>query len=290
MSASGGRSSAMAGNHVHDAQVSNLGARTMHLGLSTRLENGRVSICTNASSQLTSFRPKRDAQPRQVSRNTHDQSSSTISSRIDQTFGHAHSASEHNSLLLPSDTVDFCGPSSTEFTLNIATSKLQSSGTTLGTLGRNDLIRSSATRFAQYGPFMKLLTMDPLWDLNRQEAIQLVEDWCFGLGDVYPILPRQRILDTLHRVYDALELASQQGMNDRGGNVAEALFNHDANKLKIVLAISLTKETGGRNHRADRLFQSTSEAVEGLLWNPQGLHGVQLLYLTVSETRLILQC
>ena len=181
-----------------------------------------------------------------------------------------------------SDAVEFCGPSSTEFTLNVAASNMRNAGPSLDVLSRTNLSRSSATHFSLYGPFMKRLTMDPLWDFHKHEAVALVEDWCFGLGDVYPIVARRVILDTVDNVFDSLELAGDDGLREEGGRVAEALFSHNTNKLKMILAISLTKETGGRDHRAERLFQSTSEAVKGLLWNPEGIHGVQLLYLTVS--------
>lgn len=183
------------------------------------------------------------------------------------------------------DAVEFCGPSSTEFTLNVAASNMRDGGPS-DLLNRTKLPKASSTHFAQYGPIMKLLNMDPLWEFHRQEAIALVEDWCFGLGDVYPIVPRQRMLDTIASVFTSLELASDQGLREHGGKVAEALFNHDANKLKIILAIGITKETGGKDYRAERLFQSTSEAVEVLMWNPEGIHGIQLLYLKVCISEI----
>jgi hypothetical protein len=110
----------------------------------------------------------------------------------------------------------------------------------------------------------------------------LVDDWIVGLGSIYPIVGQQMMLRTVDNVFDALDEARSEGLRDTGGSVAEALFNHDTNKLKIVLAIGITKEAGGQEHQAQRLFQSTSEAVEGLIWNPEGLQGIQLLFLVVS--------
>lgn len=124
--------------------------------------------------------------------------------------------------------------------------------------------------------------MDPLWDMTREDAHILIDDWCVGLGSVYPILGQQMMLDTVNKVFNALDEARMGGLRDTGGSVAEALFDHDTNKLKIVLTIGMTKEAGGREHQAQRLFQSTSEAVEGLIWNPEGLQGIQLLFLVVS--------
>lgn len=126
--------------------------------------------------------------------------------------------------------------------------------------------------------------MDPLWDITREDAQALIDDWCEGLGTVYPIIGRQSMLDTKDKIFDALNEARSGSLRETGGSVAEALFDHDTNKLKIVLAIGITKEAGGREHQAQRLFQSTSEAVEGLIWNSEGLHGIQLLFLVVSNT------
>lgn len=179
---------------------------------------------------------------------------------------------------------EFCGPSSTEYTFSAVNGNLRAMGMQCAIpekYSNSSIPPTSSSRLAQYGPFMKLLTMDPLWDLTREDAVILINDWCDGLGTVYPIVSRRTMLDTAERIFNALDLANSEGLRERGGSVAEALFDHNTNKLKIVLAIGLTKEAGGREHLAQRLFQSTSEAVEGLIWNPEGIHGIQLLYLVV---------
>ncbi|KAF2008692.1 hypothetical protein BU24DRAFT_445455 [Aaosphaeria arxii CBS 175.79] len=177
----------------------------------------------------------------------------------------------------------FCGPSSTEYTFNAVNGNLQAMGMQSAipdnAFPHSRVASTSSGRLAQYGPFMKLLTMDPLWDLTRETAVLLLDDWCDGLGTLYPIVSRRAMLETINRIFNAFELALSEGLRESGGAVAEALFHHDTNKLKIILAIGMTKATGGREHQAQRLFQSTSDAVEGLIWNPEGIHGIQLLYL-----------
>jgi hypothetical protein len=195
-------------------------------------------------------------------------------------LGHSHSPLE-----LPTDAPDFSGPTSTEYTFSAVNGKLRAMGMQSAIPERrlgSSLPPTSSGRLAQYGPFMKLLTMDPLWDMTRDDAYSLVDDWIVGLGSIYPIVGQQMMLRTVDNVFDALDEARSEGLRDTGGSVAEALFNHDTNKLKIVLAIGITKEAGGQEHQAQRLFQSTSEAVEGLIWNPEGLQGIQLLFLVVS--------
>ncbi|KAF3034125.1 hypothetical protein E8E12_000567 [Didymella heteroderae] len=180
------------------------------------------------------------------------------------------------------DAPDFSGPTSTEYTFSAVNGKLRAMGMQSAIPDRHldsSLPPTSSGRLAQYGPFMKLLTMDPLWDMTRRDAYVLIDDWSVGLGSIYPIVGRKMMLDTADKVFDALDEARRGGLRDTGGSVAEALFDHNTNKLKIVLAIGMTKEAGGREHQAQRLFQSTSEAVEGLIWNPEGLEGIQLLFL-----------
>ena len=182
---------------------------------------------------------------------------------------------------------EFCGPSSTEYTFNAVNGNLRAMGMQSAIPDKHlgsYVPPTSSGRLAQYGPFMRLLTMDPLWDMTIEDAHGLINDWSEGLGNIYPIVSRQAMLKTADKVFDALKQARSEGLSQTGGSVAEALFDHDTNKLKIVLAIGITKEAGGREHQAQRLFQSTSEAVEGLIWNPEGIHGIQLLFLVVSTT------
>lgn len=40
-------------------------------------------------------------------------------------------------------------------------------------------------------------------------------------------------------------------------------------------------ECGGKNEEAQKLVSSISKAVEALLWDPDGINGIQLLLLVV---------
>jgi hypothetical protein len=183
---------------------------------------------------------------------------------------------------------EFCGPSSTEYTFDTVNGNLRAMGMQSAIPDKCSgagIPSTSSGRIAQYGPFVKLLTMDPLWDIAREDAHSLIEDWCEGLGAVYPIVSRRVMMQTAARIFDSLDLARSEGLRERGGSVAEALFDHNTNKMKIILAIGITKQAGGRQHQAQRLFQSISEAVEGLIWNSEGIHGIQLLFLVVSLPR-----
>ncbi|KAF5227132.1 hypothetical protein FANTH_14858 [Fusarium anthophilum] len=88
-------------------------------------------------------------------------------------------------------------------------------------------------------------------------------------------------MTTLERVYACLEpIKHNPCLQGRSATAAAAtLFNSDTDKLKIVIAIGRTLDTGGKDDQAQRLFQSTTGSVEGLLWNSNGISGIQLLVL-----------
>ena len=107
------------------------------------------------------------------------------------------------------------------------------------------------------------------------------------MGLMYPVVSRQKMLDTAQNVFTSLHATQSGGVQSRKGSLVETLFNDETNKLKIVIAIGRTLESGGRNDVAQRLFQSTTEAVEGLIWNSNGINGIQLLVLVVYPVRLV---
>lgn len=182
---------------------------------------------------------------------------------------------------------EFCGPSSSEFALNVVSGNLKARGIPAVILDKShsDTQNSltSASRLSQYGPFMKLLTMDPLWDIKRDHALQLINKWFDSMGSIYPVVSRQAMICTAETVFEALEVAQREGFKTKKASIAEMLFNNDTNQMKIVLAIGRTIEGGGQNDQGQRLFQSTTEAIEGLIWNSDGVGGIQLLVLAVRS-------
>lgn len=147
---------------------------------------------------------------------------------------------------------------------------------------RSEDLLSSSSQPAIYDPLMNLLTTDPLWNMKKEDALDLINKWCDGVGSLYPAVERTELMATVEDVFTSLEVARRDGPRMKRGVVAEALFNVETNKLKMVLAIGRTLDQGGKNNEAHRLFQSISKAVEGLIWNSDGLNGIQLLILVVS--------
>ncbi|KIW99466.1 uncharacterized protein Z518_11205 [Rhinocladiella mackenziei CBS 650.93] len=178
---------------------------------------------------------------------------------------------------------EFCGPSSSEHTLNVVSGNLKAMGIPGAILEkptpRMGSALGSSSRLTQYGPLMKLLNMDPLWDVKKQDAFHLIDDWCYHVGSLFRLVTRSETLKVASNVFEVLENAQRDGPFYKGGRVLEVLFNDDTNKMKLVLAIERTLESGGRNDQAQRLFQSITEAVESIMWHPNGIHDIQLLIL-----------
>lgn len=184
------------------------------------------------------------------------------------------------------DSPQFCGPSSSEHTLNVVSGNLRALGIPSAILNKADsgaeyqshLISSLAHR----NPLMKLLATDPLWEWTKADAINLINGWCHGVGSLYPIVGAAYLLETADKTFACLELAQRDGLKASTALAAEALFNDGTNHLKAVLAIGRLLESGGRNDQAQRLFQSISEAVEGTIWTSGGIESIRLLVLVVS--------
>ncbi|RMI96586.1 hypothetical protein CDV36_016321 [Fusarium kuroshium] len=105
----------------------------------------------------------------------------------------------------------------------------------------------------------------------------LVDQWSSGPGLLYPLVDPQKMLDKIHSIFTFAEHA-------RKGDIqrlcsTQMRFNHETNKLKLVLAISRTLEAGGWNHEAQRLFQSATETLNGLIWNSNGINNIEILIL-----------
>ncbi|RSM11707.1 hypothetical protein CEP52_002898 [Fusarium oligoseptatum] len=112
-------------------------------------------------------------------------------------------------------------------------------------------------QLAQYGPFMKLLAQDPLWDMNLGDSINNIEQWFSETGSLYAVVSKEQMLEVAHNVFD----------------VMQSVNVHDTR------TIGRTLESGSRNDLAQRLLQTATEAVDGLLWSTNSISNIQLLVL-----------
>ncbi|KAK1675961.1 hypothetical protein BDP55DRAFT_768159 [Colletotrichum godetiae] len=192
------------------------------------------------------------------------------------------SRSNHIPCDASSNSPEFCGPSSSEFTFGVVKGNLEAMGIPPAILDkstpRTNSVSNMPSHLAQYGPFMKLLAQDPLWEVNLEDATDHIKQWFSGTGFLYAVVSEEQMLAVASNVLNTLQCVNVHETRSRGA-LAECLFHSDTNKLKLILAICLNLESGGGNELAQRLFQSATEAGEGLLWGTNSISNIQLLVL-----------
>ncbi|KAI3534665.1 hypothetical protein CSPX01_11960 [Colletotrichum filicis] len=137
---------------------------------------------------------------------------------------------------------------------------------------------NTPSQLAQYGPLMKILARDPLWEISLEDATNHIREWFSGTGFLYAVVSEEQLFKVASNVFDTLRAVNVHETRGRG-TLAECLFHSDTNKLKLILATCLTLESGNCNDLAQRLFQSATEAGEGLLWGKNSISNIQMLVL-----------
>lgn len=151
----------------------------------------------------------------------------------------------------------------------------------IGGLG-SGFLSGPSCEAAFYRPFTKLLATDPIFTIDRKTAAKLIHQWCDGVGLLYPILDRQMTLCKADDILITLQHARDSGVQLPWAKVIETLFDAETNKLKLILAISRTLESEGRDEQAQKLFQSVTETMESLICSSSSINNIQILLLMVS--------
>jgi hypothetical protein len=175
----------------------------------------------------------------------------------------------------------FHGPTSSAFNLGVARSSLKTMGITAmddtedeGIITNDATPRGSPPAPAPMLPRASLhADKDPIWNISKHEALRLVNVWHEEMGVMYPILDIEKVLR-----YTELLFALPG---------ADAIMDEQTSILKLVLAITLILEGKGRDTLGEKLFENVHKVVEKTLSEPVGLHGINLLALTVSTSSLV---
>jgi hypothetical protein len=184
----------------------------------------------------------------------------------------------------------FHGPTSSVFNLGVARSSLKTMGIT-GTEEADDegVITHDATpRGSPPGPPSNLpraplhADKDPIWNISKHEALRLVHVWHEEMGVMYPILEIDKILRYTEMLFSFVEAAARSGLMQGALPGADAIMDEQTSVLKLILAITLVLEGRGKDALGERLFENVHKVVEKTLFEPVGLHGINLLALTVS--------
>jgi hypothetical protein len=123
---------------------------------------------------------------------------------------------------------------------------------------------------------------DPIWSISKQEAMRLVHVWHEEMGVMYPILEVPKIVRYTEMLFTFVEAAARSGLMQGALPGSDAMMDDQISILKLVLAITLVLEGGGKDPLGEKLFANVHKIVDKSLTEPVSLHGITLLVLTVS--------
>lgn len=143
---------------------------------------------------------------------------------------------------------------------------------------------SSSSASSDMVGFMLVVQMDPLWSLTREQAHDLLDLWFDGPGLLYPIVTREKMVETCDCLFELM--GDVRLGNFRDPCAMEALFSHDTKVLKLVLGISCILEARVQGPASRSLLRSATETLGSLIWTSPGIQPVEILVLLVGVPML----
>jgi hypothetical protein len=184
----------------------------------------------------------------------------------------------------------FHGPTSSAFNLGVARLSLRTMGISAAEDDEAALAHDATPRASPpvSGPALSLQPLhadkDPIWNISKHDAMRLVNVWHEEQGVMYPILDMDKMLRYADMLFTFIEAAARSGLMQGALPGADAIMDEQTSVLKLILAIALVLEGGGKDALGERLFENVHNVVEKTLFEPVGLHGINLLALTVSRS------
>lgn len=188
----------------------------------------------------------------------------------------------------------FHGPTANAFNLGVARSSLKTMGITAAEEGEGEgedegVVTNAPTPRASppfAGQLMPAAPMhsdkDPIWSISKHEALRLVHVWHEEQGIMYPFLDMDKVLRYAEMLFTFVEAAARSGLMQGAMPGADAIYDDQTSVLKLVLAITLVMEGGGKDPLGEKLFENVQRVIERIMSDPVSLHSISLLALAVS--------
>ncbi|KAF2018901.1 hypothetical protein BU24DRAFT_364238 [Aaosphaeria arxii CBS 175.79] len=182
----------------------------------------------------------------------------------------------------------FHGPTSSAFNLGVAKSSLK----TMGITGAEDVedegvvtqdvtpMGSPPQSNAALSKGSLHIDKDPIWSLTKSEAVRLIQVWQEEMGMMYPFMDIEKMLRYADLLFSFVEAASRSGLMQGSRPGHDAIMDDRTSILKLILAISLVLEGGGKDPLGEKLFWNVHERVEKSLSGSVDLQGINMLILT----------
>lgn len=122
---------------------------------------------------------------------------------------------------------------------------------------------------------------DPLWKIERDEAIRLCRVYADEMGITSPMFDIEHVIENARLIYGSTESVGRTGPIRGSGSGLNKLISDDISILRVIVAIALVIEGGGRSELGTTLFECVQKAAESKLWEPVEVKGLILLALVV---------
>ncbi|KEQ60935.1 fungal transcriptional regulatory protein [Aureobasidium melanogenum CBS 110374] len=175
----------------------------------------------------------------------------------------------------------FRGPTSTEFNLGVAKNHLETIG--IAPAGPEDeLLReeSPSAHILTSAPLHA--TKDPIWNVNRDEALRLIRVYQDDMHIMYPLLSIPELVAYVNKLFTFMESAQRTGLMMRSAPGADSIDDEETNILKIVMATAMVVEGSGRSELGRAMYDYVQPSIDALFLGDTSLRGVQLLALAAT--------
>lgn len=171
------------------------------------------------------------------------------------------------------------------FNLSLARRHLQEQSAGIEAMDTSDISNASRPTSPPPPNFQETSSsdVDPLWLLDKQEALRLVHAYDEEIGTSYPFLILDELVDRTHRLYDAMEIGSINGFPMSTVPGPAVIETNDLNILRMAISNALTIQTGGSSDLARALFVKAREAALRKLWEPTSVKCIALYTLLVCN-------
>lgn len=177
----------------------------------------------------------------------------------------------------------FRGPTSTDFSFDVAKSSLQTMGITPSGQGVDEgAVTADAT--PSHSPNLQGRThpsKDPIYSVSRNEALRLLRVYHEEMHEMYPVISIAHITNHIGSIYSFIEAIIRNGIMHKEMPGADTINDEDTMILKLVLAIAMIVEGMGVSELGQRLFESVQPSVDALLLRDTSIRDVRILALTV---------
>jgi len=184
------------------------------------------------------------------------------------------------------------GPTSNMYNISVAQSSLH----TMGITTRENSIEDSAVTLNDSPPRRPhstttgahILPMlhadkDPIWALTQHEAVRLINHYHEEMGMMYPFIDIEEVKRRAVFFFKFVEGATKSGLMQGQKQGSDSIMTDDIIVIKLIMAISLITEGGGRSPLGEKLFNNVRSRVESNLNNSLTLQNIHMLILTASS-------